>query len=77
MHYEIMRTTDSQNDQTVTLDKIGSQYAVCFQVYSEGERIYKSNRFDSLESAMLVYIKFVDAIATGCYSAEDRASWIA
>ena len=77
MYYEIMRTTDTHNSQTVTLDKAGNKYTICFQYYSEDERIYKSKRFDNLESAMLVYVKFVDAIATGCYSAADRASWLA
>lgn len=77
MFYEIMRTTDTQNDQTVTLNKAGNKYTICFQRYSEDELIYKSKCFDSIESAMLVYVKFVDAIATGCYSAKDRESWIA
>ena len=72
MSYEIMSTTDTQNNQVISLSKAGNKYVLCYQA---GE-VVKNKRFDCLQVATHVYFQFVSAFATGYYSVEQRASWL-
>ena len=74
MNYTIMTTDDIHNDLTIDLEKSGNKYVVGLWNKELHESTTKT--FDNIEEAMIVYTKYVEAIATGCYSYETRRSWL-
>lgn len=73
MYYTIMESREVHSDQSVVLAKNGSEYTVCFHSEETG---YVSKNFPTNETAMVAMQKILDAFMTGCYSAQDRASWL-
>lgn len=76
MHYTIMSTRDEQSNQSIDLNAVGDKFLLYFTSYGD-DRVVESKYFDTLNDAIRVYMRFVDAFARGDYSAKDRASWLA
>lgn len=78
MNYTIMSTQCAHFNQMVDLSSCGNQYIVFYLYEGDGGTELRAKKyFDSLDAAVQVYMKFVDAFARSLYSNEDRASWLA
>lgn len=75
MRYTIMVTDDFHGHMKVNLDKAGNQYVV--GLYRDEDMEYTHKTFNTIDEALTVYSKYVEAIAKGEYSYEDRKSWLA
>ena len=76
MYYTIMITEDVHGDNVkVILNKADNQFVVIF--FNEETMKGAHKIFDTIDEALAVYTKFVEAIAKGEYSYEDRKSWLA
>lgn len=75
MNYTIATLKDVQGDIKVNFVVNGNQYYI--GLYNEETDEYTTKTFDTIEEAQAVFNKFVSAILTGCYSYEQRKSWLA
>lgn len=74
MNYTIAVTEDIHNGVKVNFDKAGNQYLVGFT--NEYTREYTHKTYSTIQEALAVYQKFVEAFITGCYSYNDRKNWL-
>lgn len=74
MDYTVMSTRNFDGQEFVDFDKTGNKYRIYYRNKEKQEGTHK--KFDTLEDALAVYWKFVEAFATGCYSYETRKSWL-
>lgn len=75
MIYTVMVLQDVHSNQIVNLDKVGNEYTV--GLFNSSTKEYTHKRFTILASAMCVFNRFVDAIARGEYSYDDRKGFLA
>lgn len=74
MSYTITFATDVAGNQEVSLNKSGNKFIVYLDGNEDG--VWVSKQFDTIEQATAVYMKIVEAFATGCYSWKDRAAFL-
>ncbi len=74
MNYTITSTEYVHGGYKVNFDKTGNQYLVGFT--NEYTREYTHKTYDTMQEALSVYQKFVEAFITGDYSYETRKSWL-
>lgn len=74
MYYAVASTRDFNGMMQVDFDKKGNKYVVSLRNKGRGEYTFRT--FDTLMEALAVYQRFVEAFITGCYSYEDRKSWL-
>lgn len=74
MYYTVASTRDFNGMMEVDFDKKGNQYVVSLR--NKGRNEYTTKVFDTMAEALGVYQRFVEAFITGCYSYEDRKSWL-
>lgn len=74
MYYTVASTRDFNGMMEVDFDKKGNKYVVSLR--NKGRNEFTAKTFDTLAEALEVYQWFVEAFITGCYSYEDRKSWL-
>lgn len=74
MCYIIARTEDLLSKITVDFSRRGNKYSV--ELYHQETKDFTHKEFSKIEDALALYQRLVEAIATGCYSYEDRKSWL-
>lgn len=73
MYYTIVCAREHGGEE-VELISNGNKYEVAFCHESGAETTRKA--FSTMHEALKTYQKFIEAFATGCYSYEDRKSWL-
>lgn len=74
MYYTIASTEDLNNKVTVDFSQRGNKYSV--ELYNRETKDFTHKEFAKIEDALNLYQRLVEAIVTGCYSYEDRKSWL-
>lgn len=74
MHYTVAITEDISGMMYVYFNVNGSKYSVEFTNKGNNETTRKN--YDTIYEALSVYQRYVEAFITGCYSYEDRKSWL-
>ena len=74
MNYTIASTRQYGGEAVVDFIKSGNQYEIAF--HGDGGQETTIKVFDTIQEALPVYQKFVEAFITGCFSYEDRKSWL-
>ena len=74
MYRTVASTMEIGGTMEVNFDLKGNQYIVALVNKDTDEYTFKT--FDTMTDALAVYQRFVEAFITGCYSYEDRKSWL-
>lgn len=74
MHYTIAMMKDVQIDMVISFDKVGNKYLVGLRNSENNE--YTKKLFDNFREAKETYMKLADAILEGCYSYNQRKSFL-
>lgn len=74
MHYTVAVLEDLEGRIKVNFDKCGNQYLV--GVYNKENEEYTFKKYDDILEAQEMFCRLAGAIVTGCYSYEQRKSWL-
>ena len=74
MNYQIMRVEETHSGQWASLNADGNKFYVYYHGEDGVEAVKKE--IETMESAMELFMKFVDAFGYGTHSVKDRAAWL-
>lgn len=74
MYYTIASTREHGGLISIDFIKNGNRYVL--ELHNKGRNETTRKTFDDVQEALVVYLKFVESIITGCYSYEDRKNWL-
>ncbi len=77
MNYTIAIMQEMSSGDEIRLVKNGNKYYLEFFPLNRAGKQLVRRHFNDIGEAVKLFQKFAGAFAEGCYSYEDRASWLA